>query len=335
MEYNSFLLRVSCFTFNHAPYIKAAMDGFCMQKTSFPFVCTIVDDASNDGEQDVIKNYLQLNFDLEDRTVVRKEETNDYLLTFAQHKVNKNCFFVVLFLKYNHQSIKKSKIPYLMNWRNTKYFAICEGDDYWTNPVKLQKQVDFLESNPQYTFCVHNFKRYIEKEAKYIEGYKYKKDFSFDIKEYLKYWPTQPLTSMVRTCAEPSVETVRQYKHYRDNHMFYLLLQQGLGYYMADVMGVYRITNKGMWTSLNWIEKIKIDLDCYVELFENNKKDKVLRKHCINSYGYYLYCCKLYHFIPQDSNMNVFGLFGIMMIYFRLVSYYFYGFLKPSIKPKN
>ena len=96
---------VSCFTYNQSPYILECLNGFTQQETTFPFVCTIVDDASTDGEQDVIKKYLEDNFNLDDHSVVRHEETDDYVLTFAQHKSNAYCYFAVLFLKYNHYSI--------------------------------------------------------------------------------------------------------------------------------------------------------------------------------------------------------------------------------------
>ena len=58
------MVRVRCMTFNHASYIEDAMNGFTIQQTDFPFVCTIIDDASTDGEQEVIKNYLQDNADI-------------------------------------------------------------------------------------------------------------------------------------------------------------------------------------------------------------------------------------------------------------------------------
>lgn len=152
VEYK-YMVRVRCMTFNHAAYIEDTMNGFCMQETSFPYVCTIIDDCSTDGEQDVIKKYLEAYFDLEDSSVVRNEETDDYYLTFAKHKMNKNCFFAVLFLKYNHYSIRKSKKPYFEEWRDTKYVALCEGDDNWTNPNKLQMQVEFMESHEDFAVC--------------------------------------------------------------------------------------------------------------------------------------------------------------------------------------
>lgn len=163
------MVRVSCATFNHVNYITDAMNGFTMQETNFPFVCTIIDDASTDGEQEVIRQYLQEHFDLEDKSVVRNEDTDDYVLTFAQHKTNSNCFFAVLYLKYNHYSIKKSKDPYIKDWMDVKYIATCEGDDYWTHPRKLQMQYDVLEAHPEYTICFNRLK-VVRADKSIIEG---------------------------------------------------------------------------------------------------------------------------------------------------------------------
>ena len=140
---------VSCKTYNQASYITDAMNGFCIQKTDFPYVCAIFDDCSTDGEQVVIREYMHDHFDMDDASVVRSEETDDYVLTFAKHKINPSCFFLVLFLKYNHYSKSKAKDPYVSEWINqAKYIALCEGDDYWTDPHKLQKQVDYMEAHP-------------------------------------------------------------------------------------------------------------------------------------------------------------------------------------------
>ena len=158
MNSPKYMVRVSCLTYNHAAYIENAMDGFCMQETTFPFVCTILDDCSTDGEQEVIKKYLQKHFNLEDPSVVRNEETDDYFLTFAQHKTNINCYFAVYFLKYNHYSIRKSRGAYYKEWSHTKYVALCEGDDYWIAPNKLQMQVEFMEEHPDFSMCFHGAK---------------------------------------------------------------------------------------------------------------------------------------------------------------------------------
>ncbi len=158
-EAYTFLLRAHCATYNHSPYITDALNGFVMQKTDFPFVCTIMDDASTDGEQEVIKKYMQDFFDLQDASVAYERDTDYGHLTFAQHKTNKNCFFAIILLKENHYSKRKSKVPYLADWLDTKYIAICEGDDYWTDPQKLQKQVDFLDLHEEccMTACAANW----------------------------------------------------------------------------------------------------------------------------------------------------------------------------------
>jgi len=129
------------------------MDGFCMQQTSFPFVCLIMDDASTDGEPEVIKQYLNDHFDTE-----WTKETDDYHLTVARHQENKNCFFAVYLLKYNHYSIKKPRLKYYREVTDEiDYVALCEGDDYWTDAHKLQKQADALDANPQATLVYTNF----------------------------------------------------------------------------------------------------------------------------------------------------------------------------------
>ncbi len=155
-QYN-FIVRVSCLTYNHAPYIVDTMNGFTMQQTSFPFVCIIIDDASTDGEQIVITHYLEENFDLSDKSIVKIKETDNFRRTFARHKSNLNCFFVVILLKYNHYSIGKPS-GYIKDWVNCQYLATCEGDDYWIDPFKLQKQVDFLENNPSYNMVYTRYK---------------------------------------------------------------------------------------------------------------------------------------------------------------------------------
>lgn len=149
MEYPKFKVAVCCMTYNQSKYITDAMNGFTMQQTSFPFVCCIVDDASTDGEQDVIRKYVEDNFDFSEGSVSYHKETDYAHITYAQHKTNKNCYFAVLLLKENHYSQKKSKMPYLSEWRDMcEYEAVCEGDDYWIVPDKLQVQYDMLLKAP-------------------------------------------------------------------------------------------------------------------------------------------------------------------------------------------
>lgn len=154
-----FFVRVICKTYNQSSYIGDTMDGFCMQQTHFPFLCVIADDASTDGEPDVIKKYLDDNFDKQDIGLSTPDETDEYVRIYARHKENKNCYFCVLLLKYNHYSIRKAKLTNIAEFiRPIEYIVKCEGDDYWTDPLKLQKQVDFLEEHDEYALSFHDAK---------------------------------------------------------------------------------------------------------------------------------------------------------------------------------
>ena len=154
--HQKYMVCIHCMTFNHKPYIQQCLDGFVMQKTDFPFVAIVVDDASTDGEQEVLWDFINNELD---QTSFQKDETDDFVRVVASHKTNEKCSFVFIFLKYNHYSIKKSKVPYFEKWEDSaKYMALCEGDDYWISPLKLQKQVDFLETHPDYTLVYSNYK---------------------------------------------------------------------------------------------------------------------------------------------------------------------------------
>ena len=158
-----FKVSVWCNTYNQTSYIKDTMDSFCMQQTNFPFVCLIMDDASTDGEPEVIKQYLNDYFETK-----WTKETDDYHLTLARHQENRNCYFAVYLLKYNHYSIKKPRLKYYREVTDEiDYVALCEGDDYWTDAHKLQKQADALDANPQAMMVYTNF-RIIDGEGKLI-----------------------------------------------------------------------------------------------------------------------------------------------------------------------
>lgn len=158
MEYPKFKVCVRCFTFNQAKYIEDALNGFAMQKTDFPFVCCIVDDASTDGEQEVIKKYMNMHFDYSPNSVSFDKETDYADVLYAQHKVNKNCYFAIILLKENHYSQNKTKMQYLKEWRNIcEYEAICEGDDYWIESNKLQEQVNYMQNNIGCSLCHTGF----------------------------------------------------------------------------------------------------------------------------------------------------------------------------------
>lgn len=137
------LVSISCITYNHASYIKECIDGFLMQKTNFNFEVLIHDDHSTDGTEEIIKEYAKQYPDI----------------------------IKPLFEKENQYSLGKpigSAVWNLPRARG-KYVAMCEGDDYWIDPYKLQKQVDFLESHPDYGMCYTKVKRFVQKSNQFID----------------------------------------------------------------------------------------------------------------------------------------------------------------------
>ena len=152
-----FSVCINCRTYNQSVFIQDALDGFTAQQTTFPFLTILIDDASTDGEQDCIEAYVTRSFGHGNDAIMERWETDDARWIYARHDENVNAYFLVVLLNHNlFRNPKKSEL--IAGWTNVKYVAICEGDDYWTDPLKLQKQVDFLEHNPDYSLCFTNCK---------------------------------------------------------------------------------------------------------------------------------------------------------------------------------
>lgn len=154
---HKYTVAVRCFTYNHAHYIEDTLRGFAMQETDFPVVNIIVDDASTDGEQDVIKKWVAENLDVTSGEVWREMPYG--LLMEAPLRRNRNSTFVILLLSENHYQTGRGKmrLDYIEKWYgNAKYHSLCEGDDYWIHPMKLQRQVKFMESHSDYSMCFTN-----------------------------------------------------------------------------------------------------------------------------------------------------------------------------------
>lgn len=233
---------VRCATYNQSKYICDALNGFVMQQTNFPFIVLVVDDASTDGEQEVIRKYMMEEFDLSDTSVAYEKETEYAYIQYAQHKTNKNCFMVAMFLKENHYSQKKPKLPYLSEWRdNVKYEALCEGDDYWIDPLKLQKQVDFLEKNPDYGLVYGRAKEFLQDKGKFgilIGG----KAMSFeDI--FFKGNPVPTLTACYRVKILNEYRENMQLPNFAmgDLPMWLYISKHYSIHFIDEVLGVYRV----------------------------------------------------------------------------------------------
>lgn len=119
------MVSVCCTTYNHKEFIGQAIESFLLQETSFRYEIVIGDDCSTDGTTEILRSY--------------KEKYPDK---------------IKLILPEKNRGAHLNTINTL-NACEGKYIALCDGDDYWTNPQKLQKQVDFLENNSEYIICCH------------------------------------------------------------------------------------------------------------------------------------------------------------------------------------
>ena len=145
---------VNTCTYNQAPYIVDCLNGVAMQQTDFPFLHHVVDDHSTDGEPEVIMQWINENCKMSEAVRYDSELTETIKVA---HKDNPNLPLVVDFLKENLYGNPR-KMEVMRPWQEVcKYEALCEGDDYWIYPMKLQKQVDLLEDNNDCMLCYHAF----------------------------------------------------------------------------------------------------------------------------------------------------------------------------------
>jgi glycosyltransferase involved in cell wall biosynthesis len=120
--------------FNHEKYIGQMLEGALMQQTSFDFEIVIGDDASTDKTQDIIRHYMLL---------------HPGRIRAFLHKENQGP-------SQPREFAGRNNVLGLLKACKGQYVAMCEGDDYWTDPLKLQKQVDFMDAHPDYAICHHN-----------------------------------------------------------------------------------------------------------------------------------------------------------------------------------
>ena len=202
-------------TYNQSSFITDALNGFVLQRTRFPYVCMIVDDASTDGEQDVIRNYLDENFDWQDPSIALRKEADFGQVLFARHRSNQNCYFAVIFLKE-------------------------------------QKQVDYMDASPDCMLTVHAANwRTGDDVFPYGCMDSVSKDFS--VEELIRvggfYFATASF--MFRSGLDHDFPAWRQKARVGDYPLQILAGLRGTVHYLADTMCVYRYQREGSW-SYRW-----------------------------------------------------------------------------------
>lgn len=250
------LVSVQCLVFNHVFYLRECLNGFIMQKCDFKFEVIVHDDASTDNSAEIIQEYAEKYPDI----IKPIYETENQYTQIGFGGI--------------------AKILY--NQCKGKYIASCEGDDYWTDPYKLQKQVDYMEKHPECVYSCHRYMILIEatKEKKifkniYFDNNPNEDDFIFDVTyPFCKDWITKTLTSMYRKDAY-DITKVDTFKFFRDVHSVYYLLNKGIGVCHSFVGGVYRKNSTSVFGSQSeWKQKI-INYNVFKEFYKINRDEMI------------------------------------------------------------
>lgn len=223
---------VCCVTYNHVDYIADAIESFLMQRTVFPFEILIHDDASTDRTPMIIREY---------------EKRYPGLIKGVYQKEN--------------QYSRGEKVSrFLLERAKGDYIAICEGDDYWTDPKKLQRQVDYMEAHSDCTLCVHAA-THIDTAGKFLKTKTRpaRRSRRFYTEEVIEggggLFPTNSFLYPARFA------TGRPEYYYQspvgDYPLAIYLATQGYVYYMDRLMSAYRVNVEGSWSfnTLNSTEK--------------------------------------------------------------------------------
>jgi glycosyltransferase involved in cell wall biosynthesis len=300
------LVTIVCNAFMHEAFIRGAIEGFLIQETTFKVEIRLHDDASTDRTAEIIK---------------------EYAAKFPQ--------LITATCQIENQYRKKPKTSKYIQPPppRGKYIAKCEGDDYWTFPLKLQTQVEFLESHPEYTLSSGGFQtmdengRIILTDLKKIPGMD-ERGFTFTLKEMTGQWLTKTLTNVYRRDI-PELKIIGRYKYHRDVHAAYHLIKNGKGYYHNIVFGVYRVHQGGIFSAVSKIDNAAYHLRLYEELHAYNQ-DEFTRKMYLKAILIYLFH-SLRH-SPSDQNMpgrrKLLGRFIGLMKFTSDIPFVFTGFLR-------
>lgn len=214
---------VWCLTYNQKEFIKDALDGFVMQKTSFSFEVIVHDDASTDGTTDIIYEYAKKYPDIIKPMI---ETENQWQKGGLKH--------IIGIMNEKH--------------RRGKYIAFCEGDDYWTDPLKLQRQVDFLDNHADYSMCFHSAKKKYETDTIAWIDCENIQDKDYDATDIFINW-TVPTASVL--CRKEAMDFYANLKHPEliQNYDIFIILScamVGKLRGMHEQMSVYRIQGGGL-----------------------------------------------------------------------------------------
>lgn len=242
---NSIVISICIVTYNHIHFIKKCLDSILSQQTKFPFEILLGEDASTDGTRDFCIEYAK--------------KYPDRIRLFLHHRENN--------INLNGTPSGRFNFIYNLHSSKGKYIALCEGDDYWTDPLKLQKQVDFLEKNDDYNICFHNASN-LEGDQITTQIYSPNRKQTITLTDLFKGDFTKTCCVLFRNNIDISDIAVEMIQ---DTTLFMKCLENNKkAYYINEDMAVYRIHAGGIFSLM----KIK---------------DKLLQAYKIRSYIYNKY----------------------------------------------
>ncbi|MGB4079367.1 MAG: glycosyltransferase family A protein [Prolixibacteraceae bacterium] len=215
------MVSICCLTYNHEAYIKDAINGFLIQKTTFKVEIFIHDDASTDGTAEIVRDFADKYPDV---------------------------IFPILQTENQYSKGVGPLTNYVFPRARGKYIALCEGDDYWTDPLKLQKQVEFLEENEEYVAVAENglVKNSITNEQ-YLFSEEPERDVSIQEMVFRRRFPTASVVFRSKTLNNFSNEV----KQANDTILWCYLASKGKFRYFVNVSSVYRRGNHGLVEGTN------------------------------------------------------------------------------------
>ena len=245
-------------TFNHGQYIAQALEGFLEQKTNFAFEIIINDDASTDNTVQIIRDYQQNKKGGERIRLY----TNDNNIGMMRNSLN---------------ALKRC---------SGDYVALCEGDDYWNNPNKLQAQSDFLEANTDYSICFHPALELKETGECTLSNPEFggtNKTFTIEDLALGNFIHTP--TVMFRNGLLKEYPSWYLNCSVGDYPLYMLLARHGKIMFSPEAMSIYRVHNSSVWSSLGDVQKrekwIGV-LQALIPHFEGSAKEGLKKQEFTN-----------------------------------------------------
>jgi len=221
---NEPLLTVCLITYNHVSYIEQAIESVLMQKVNFTWELIIADDYSTDGTREIIKKY--------------KEKYSD---------------FIKLILQERNVGAARNWLD-LITSPKSKYIAYFEGDDYWTDSLKLQKQIDFLEKHDDFALCFHNAIIENHLSGSKILFHTKKMPLVFSGDDLLKQWLIPTASAVMRNVIPETFPSFFNQATHGDLALFLYVTQYGKLAMLPEVMSVYRLNETGVTNNFKGIK---------------------------------------------------------------------------------